>query len=234
MDLSNNIIGITIGIRFAKSFRISDISGEIIDDILYSEKTPFGMKIFPKLQENSTREKILFNPSTSEYLRINISDLIFGIEIKDNFEKKFDWIKDEVLNYFKNTLFKNYGIKNIKRLGIIFSHKIESGDKINKMISELTTDKITDAENISISFSKKASAIESLYRKGVSDYKNSIYSFEEMSDGVLASLDYQYYYMPDINDLRECFVEKILDDAKSFLLNNYYPWLSEYATKKDK
>ena len=103
-NLQNNIIGITIGIRFARSFRIPDISGNIIDNILYGEKTPFGTKFFPKVQENSNREKTLYNPKTSEYLRINTDDLILGIEVDNDVQKKFDWLKSDVLNYFQETL----------------------------------------------------------------------------------------------------------------------------------
>ncbi len=233
-NLKNNIIGITIGIRFARSFRIPDISGDIIDNILYSENTPFGTKFFPKVQENSNREKTLYNPETSEYLRINTDDLILGIEVDNNFEVKFNWLKDDVLGYFKNTLFLKYKIKNIRRVGIIFSHKISKNKKLNEAISLITDNALTDVDNISVSFSKKLAAVEALYRKGVNDYKNTIYNFNEIKEAVYSALDYQYYFEPPIEDLRDCFVEKIFDDAKNFLENNYHKWLLKYEQKKNK
>jgi hypothetical protein len=49
-DQKNNIIGITIGIRYSRSFRIPDVSGDIIDHILYSEKTQIVKKLY--LTEN--------------------------------------------------------------------------------------------------------------------------------------------------------------------------------------
>ncbi len=233
-NLEKNIIGITIGIRFARSFRIPDISGNIIDDILYSEKTPFGVKFFPKVQENSNREKTLYNPKTSEYLRINTDDLILGIEIDNDFQKKFDWLKTDVLNYFKKTLFQEYRIQNIRRVGIIFSHKISKDKKLSEAVSLITGKALNDADNVSVSFSKKLVATEALYRKGVNDYKNTIYNFGEIKEAIYSALDYQYYYEPAIEDLRDCFVDKIFDDAKSFLENNYYEWLSKYGNKEDK
>lgn len=233
-NLQNNIIGITIGIRFARSFRIPDISGNIIDNILYGEKTPFGTKFFPKVQENSNREKTLYNSTTSEYLRINTDDLILGIEIDNDFQKKFDWLKSDVLNYFKDTLFREYKIKNIRRVGIIFSHKISKNRKLNEAVSLITEKALDDVDNVSISFSKKLVATEALYRKDVSDYKNTIYNFDEMKEAIYSALDYQYYYEPAIEDLRDCFVDKIFDDAKSFLENNYYKWLSKYENKETK
>lgn len=233
-DLKNNIIGITIGIRFNRSFRIPDISGDIIDNILYSDKSPFNTSYFPKVQENSNREKTLFNPKTSEYLRINTDDLILGTEIENDFDKKFKWLKDDVLPYFQNELFKVYEIKNIRRLGIIFSHKIGKNKKLSEVITSFTENEVSEADNISFSFSKKAPATEALFRKGVNDYKNRIYNFQELKEAVYADLDYQYYYEPAIEDLRECFTGKILDDAKSFLEDNFYKWLNKYEHEKGK
>ena len=233
-DLKNNIIGIILGIRFNRSFRIPDISGDMIDNVLYSSKTPFGTKFFPKVQENSSREKTLFNPNTSEYLRINTDDLILGIGVENDFEKKFNWIKEDVLPYFQNELFKSYEIKNIRRLGIIFSHKIGKNKKLTEAVASFTENEVSDADNISVSFSKKASATEALFRKGVNDYKNRIYNFQELKEAVYADLDYQYYYEPAVEDLRECFADKILDEAKNFLGNTFYKWLNKYEDAKSR
>ena len=233
-NLQNNIIGLTIGIRFARSFRIPDIAGDIIDNILYGEDTPFGVKFFPKVQENSNREKTLFNNETSDYLRINTDDLIIGISIKNDFEQKFNWLKESVLPYLKDTLFLKYKIKNIRRLGIIFSHKIPRNKKMHETIALLTNNTLDEINNISVSFAKKLPATEAQYRKDVNDYKNTIYNFDEIKEALYAGLDYQYYYDSFEEDLRQCFTEKILDDAKSFLENNYYKWLSQYENKQKK
>lgn len=233
-DLKNKIIGLTLGIRYNRSFRIPDVSGEIIDNVLYSEKTPFGNSYFPRVQENSSREKTLFNSNTSEYLRINTDDIILGISIENNFEERFEWLKNEVLTYFKDQLFRTYEIKNISRLGIVFSHKIEKNKKLADSVALLTENEVLDADNISMSFSKKAPVAEALFRKEVNDYKNRIYNIQEVKEAVYADLDYQYYYEPAIEDLRECFSDKILDDAKHFLESNFYIWLNKYESKGDK
>lgn len=234
MDLKEKIVGITFGIRFNRSFRVPEISGEMIDDILYGSKTPFGTEFFPKVQETA-REKTLFNNKTNEYLRINTDDIILGIKIKDDFEKKFEWLKNEVLTYFKDVLFKEYGLKNIRRVGIVFSHKVEKDPNLGSAIKVLTKDKIDAVDNVNISFSKKLPATDALIRKGVNDYKNTIYNMTEMDDSILAELDYQYYYNPPIEDLRECFIDKVLTDAKTFLEGSYYNWLKlENKNAEDK
>lgn len=233
-DSRNNIIGITLGIRFNRSFRIPDISGDIIDNVLYSQKTPFGTEFFPEVQENSSREKTLFNSKSSEYLRINTDDFILGIKVSSDFDKKFNWLKNDVLSYFQNELFRDYKIKNICRLGIIFSHKIGKNRKLTEAIASFTENEVSDADNISVSFSKKSPATEALLRKGVNDYKNRIYNFQELKEIIYANLDYQYYYEPAIEDLRQCFADKVLDDAKSFLENNFYKWLNKYEDEESR
>ena len=67
----NTITNITIGIRYARSFRILDVAGEVIDDILYSSDSPFGVKFFPKITEDINRERILYNPETKNILSRN-------------------------------------------------------------------------------------------------------------------------------------------------------------------
>src|SRR3989344_6182480 len=152
--LSESIIGLTVGIRFNKSFRIPDISGDVIDHVLYSEKTPFGTKFFPRIQENSAREKTLFNSQTSEYLRINTDDFILGAAVESNFETKFNWLKNDVLSYFKNDLFQIHKIKNIRRIGIIFHHKIGKTKKLTNAVATFSENEVTNADNINISFSQ--------------------------------------------------------------------------------
>jgi hypothetical protein len=128
MNLITKIKGLTIGIRYQRSFRIPDIAGEMVDDILQSKKSPFVLNLFDGIQENSTREKVLFKKATNEYLRINTDDLILGIRVSGDFEKKYDWLKNKVIPYFGDELFGNFKIKNIMRLGIIFHHELKESD----------------------------------------------------------------------------------------------------------
>jgi len=125
-------------------------------------------------------------------------------------------------------------LKNIRRVGVIFAHKIDCDKSIDEAVRVLTKNKIDSVDNVNISFSKKSPATEALYRKGVNDYKNTIYNLIELEGAVLAELDYQYYYNPPIEDLRECFVDKILFDAKAFLQKNYYDWLKSVEVKNAK
>ncbi|MFC1623295.1 hypothetical protein ACFL2R_03715 [Patescibacteria group bacterium] len=233
-NLKGSVVGITIGIRYARSFRVPDISGEIIDHILYDSKTPFGVKFFPNVQENSSREKTLFNGRTGEYIRINTDDLILAIQVDGDFDKKMKWISEKVIPYFEEELFRVYKIKNIKRLGIVFSHKISKNKELSDAIAAFTDDSVSNPDNISISFSRKSAVKEALFRRDTSDYRNKIYNFRELEESVQADLDCQYYYEPLIEDLRNCFVNKVLSEASEFLGNNFYKWLEKYEKKTSK
>src|SRR5258708_23285392 len=100
MNLKEKIVAVTIGIRYARSFRLQDVSGEIIDRVLHDEKSPFSQKsMFDTIEETNTREKKLINSKTDQYLRFNTDDLIFSLSISDDFESKLALIKDKIFPY---------------------------------------------------------------------------------------------------------------------------------------
>jgi len=230
MDLTDKIIAISLGIKYARSFRIPDISGEFIDEVLYSSSSPFGKEIFSHVQEPLNREKVLSNPITNEYLRINTDDLIMGLKVKGNFNDRYKWITTSVVPYLEN-LFTKYKIHNIIRIGIIYHHKLSKNSQFTDVISKITNDSVKDTENIGVTFSKKIETYEGLLKKGVADYVNTIYAFNEYKKNLLADIDFQYYFNPIQEDLRDCNAKKIIEKAREYLTNSYYPWLSAYEKK---
>lgn len=228
MDFKKNIIGITIGIRFARSFRILDASGEIVDHILYSEISPFDNNFFTVVQENTNREKILTNDENSDYLRINTDDIILGIHAGTDYDEKLNWLTDKVLPYFEETLFQKYKIHNIRRFGIIFHHRIKKTDKLKSLIHTFTSNAVSNPSNISISFSEKLAAVEAKVKKKVNDYKNVIYTFQNTDRGLIVEMDYQYYYSPVNEDLRDCKISNTIKSATEYLENSFYKWLENY------
>lgn len=227
MDLQNNVKAITLGIRFSRSFRILDISGEILDDILYSD-SPFENK-YETIEENSNKDKFLRAGNKDEYLRINTDDIIINTLVDNNLQSRYDWLKNKIIPYLKNNLFLKHKIKNIIRIGIVFHHEFARFKELNNVILTLTNDRIKETNNIKLSFTEKQIVPESLYRKGFSDYKNIIYTFDQKESNIVASLDFQYYNNPIIEDLRDSFIDKITADALIFLKNNYYEWIKSYV-----
>lgn len=225
MDLKKSISNIVLGVRFSRSFRIPDISGEIVDDILFNEKSPFDTSFFPNIKETQSG-KILYNNETREYFKINTDDAILSIQTKDKFDEKIDWINEKVIKYLEEEVFLPYNIKNIKRIGIIFSHEIEKIENLTTSISSLTENKVTEVQNISVSFSKKLPILEDLFFKNTNNYKNTIYNFYQLEEGYVADLDYQHYFEPVVEDLRDCKLVNFITEAKNFLEKEYHPLIS--------
>jgi hypothetical protein len=230
--LKNNIIMLTIGIRFNRSYRISDISGEIVDFILNNKKTPLWKDLKNKeVGETYGGEKIIIDRITKEFLRINTDDIIFSIKINNNFPEKFNWLTNTAMPIFEE-IFTQFKITNIKRLGIIFSHKVSNKKPLNEIISSLTDTKIKDSTGITISFQKKGKTNKGVMQDGICDYTNAIYNIQESSDHVQVDLDYQYYFEPEEEYFEDCKISSFLTGAKKFLENDFYSWLKKYEETK--
>lgn len=230
--LEKTITALTIGIRYQKSFRVADITGEIIDTILLDKNSPFDHKLFPRIEVNSAWEQTLYNPETFEYLRINTDDIILSLAVDDNFSQKFNFLHSKVIPFYEGTLFTRHDINNIIRVGIIYSHKLDRSQEFSNKISAIAENKINDPENISISFSKKHVTSEALIRKNVNDYKNTIFSFREMKENLICDLDYQYFYDPAIEDLRDGKLKDIISQSNTYRTDNYYEWLKNYVKEQ--
>lgn len=228
------IAGITLGIRYNRSFRIPDISGDIIDNIIRDKNSPFNEKMFPKIRESALRERLLINEETEEYLRINTDDIIISIKIDNNFDKKFAFFKNEVIPYYKNILFNKYKIENIKRIGVVYHHNFNQVDKLSDVIKGLSDNKIDNVNNINLSFSKKLQNIESVITKDINNYKNTIYTFEQIEDKFNFNFDYQYYFDPSVQDLRNTNIDNIFDESLKYLEDSVHNnWLN-YDENKNK
>jgi hypothetical protein len=83
-----------VGFRFQKTFRLTDITGQIFDMVLQDSSSPFDTKFFTRLDEVDNHDKLLVNPSTGCFLRITSSDIIFRhafLKSEVEFQKEFDW-----------------------------------------------------------------------------------------------------------------------------------------------
>lgn len=60
MLLSEESLGqVTVGIRYEKTFRVSDIIGSLFDIVLHDPATPFGTNFFPKFHEFGPHDRML-------------------------------------------------------------------------------------------------------------------------------------------------------------------------------
>lgn len=217
-EFKKRISGLIVGVRFEKSFRVSDVLGKIADDVLYDKNSPFDSVFFPNIQSSDV-ERILNNGKTGDYFRINIENLIFYKTIDKDFDKQFTWIKEVVLPFFEN-LFKDNGIKNILRIGIVAESSLEVNKKILALSNNLDP-KFSGVNGTRVSFSKKYPTDFGLTKEEKNDYKNLIYNFDSKDEKLLATVDYQYFYSPSMDKLSDCNIEKIADDFKKFFEEDY-------------
>ncbi len=228
MKYKKNITNIILGIRFSKSFRIPDLSGEMIDNILYSKETPFSTDLFQQVESRGF-ERLLKSSDQYSYLRINTDDIILSINAIDDFDVKYNWLRNEVCDYFQKVLFPEFRIKRIQRIGIVYFHEFDEFENMDNIIKNVTDSRIHDANNIKLSFSKKLSVPEHLYKKGNKNYLNVINNLEQKENKFNISLDYQFYYEPMITDIRDCELQKIIDNSKDYVNKNFYIWVDKYV-----
>jgi hypothetical protein len=227
----DRISTLTFGIRYSKSFRIPDIGGEIVDRFLYTKESPFDTDYFPQVTEFRDGGRLLLNKKTERFIRFNVSDIVFGMQV-DTFDGAFRHVTEDILPFLKTDYFGKYKIGLIQRVGIILSHKLEPSPATQTIVSALTHKNITEANNFQIQFSQKLPVTTAQFKKGVNDYRNTIYTFLLDEQGFIADLDYQHYFAPDIEDIRDASPETIFQEAKAYTEKKFHPWLRLYEPHK--
>ncbi len=223
----NKITNITIGIRYVRSFRISDISGEIIDDILGS-KSPFDDKHFPKIGTDKNGAKVLYSEEHDDVVSISRDEIILSLETDQDPDKVFKEIKDKILPYFIEEIMSRYLIKKVTRLGIIFRHKLNDKKLVDKISKELTFNSITEPNEMLVRFSKKLPTMRGVAVRGNDNYRNIIYTFETLEDDLLIDIDYQHYFSTPVSAATETNSEDFMDKSRSFMESESYTWLKKY------
>ena len=221
----HKIENLIVGIRFARSFRIPDIAGEIVDEILHGDKTPFGTNFFPNINDYPD-EKFLFHKDSKDFFRINSDEIVLKISIR-NIEKDFKNLLEVLIPYLATNIISKYKIKNFSRFGIIFSHKFNSSKILHDLVKNFSNGKIEEPNNVHLSFTKKLASSGSNI-SGVQDNINTIFSFIKVENKMIAELDYQKYFSPLREDIRDAKIEEFINDARKYLVNEVHPLLKDY------
>jgi hypothetical protein len=91
----------------------------------------------------------------------------------------------------------------------------------------LTSNAETNADQFSLTFGRKDTAIESLVRKDVEDYVNRLFLLQQVSEKAYdLTFDYQYYFLPPIHDLAEWRFDSFMDKAMYQLNGVFYPFIN--------
>lgn len=229
--MQDSITNIVFGIRYVRSFRIPQITGQIVDDVLRSQKSPFDDKVFPKVLEDVNGGRRLCSDTGESWISVTKDDLVLSWEITD-FKKDFDFFKTALLPYMVG-LISDYNISRISRFGTIFRHKVQNRQLAGHVAKQLTKDSISDPNDFLARFSKKLPTVEGVAIKEKSDYRNVIYTFESTDGGLFIDIDYQYLFEPHLGDIRAAALSPndFFLSAKRFV-EDQYKWIDAVQEKR--
>ena len=231
----NDISQITCGIRFEKSFRIGDISGQIFDTVLHNSSSPFGTDFFPRFQELNTQDRALVNSERGYYLRITTSDIVFQYTIQENkksLDSQIEWFKKDAIKFIIDKIIHENGIKNIIRFGFMVTHVINGENLGGNVINQLSGGEIKSADQFTLRFGNKDITGDGLIKKGVDDYVNKITTIRQTGETEYdITLDYQYYFIPQMTNLKDWDEDKFFERAQISLDNRFYSMINPLISK---
>jgi hypothetical protein len=225
---------LTCGIRYERTFRVSDIAGSIFDTILHSTCTPFGTDFFPKYQEISNQDRMLLNDEREHYFRISTSDIIFQYKIfqEDGLDGQMNWFKNDAMQFVINEILSKNKIKNIIRIGFMIDHIIEGENLGGKILQQLSNGEMNTADQFTLRFGNKDITADGLTKKGVDDYVNRLTTIKENDENKYKiTYDYQYYFIPKYDDLKDWDINAFFDKALSKLDNKFYELINSLLYK---
>ena len=154
-DLENYFVGFVIGIRYRANFSIEDSLGEIVDKILYSNKSYFGPKKFPLVQ-NHVNSKVLVNQGTNDKLTINNSNIVLDISFSETFQKSdYNSIIAKFNDEIIDGVMKKYKITEINRIGLVKRYLFNLDELANSFIDKTIGKTLEGVNDINLQFSKK-------------------------------------------------------------------------------
>lgn len=204
--LTKYITNLVIGIKYNSNYGLIDKWGEIVDEVLYTNNGYFDSKFFQRALTERSLDKIILNPQTDDHFRITNTDLIFKYKLKNVFKEDYEWFKNCIKKFIIDKIIIKYKIKNIMRIGIVYTHEFETHDINNALIRKIINENFNRPSDLRMSIRFPAS--ESQYKKEINKYINTILSIGSIENDdnmkkFLISYDYQFIFDPVIEDIRQ-------------------------------
>lgn len=222
---------LVVGIKYEKSFKLIDKMGEMFEIILHDAASPFGTAFFPGYDDLGFEEKILLGKNGT-YMKISSQEIVFRyvLNSKADIKKELDWFSKDAISFIVEQLINNYKIRDIMRIGLMFTHFMNSKNASANMISKLTENKVQNADQFSLSFGKKDTAIEGWTKKQVDDYVNKITLFKQIDNQLYdITLDYQYYFLPAIEKFNDWPINGLWRRSLEYLDKDFYGMVNSLA-----
>lgn len=228
--MKKHITSITIGIRYDRTFRVMDVSGHVIDSIIRDSRSPFKKNYFTDFAQLNNGGKALRNMETGESITVTPDNILVHLSVK-NFEKDSDWVKTKVFPYLVH-LVSEQKFVGINRVGVVFRHELGFSNKLKEVIKLFTKDKIQSTTDLLIRFSEKLPTLKGLAVDGKNDYRNTIFTLERDSNKLYADFDYQLYFEPKLDDIRNFNEIDFYESSLNALTENFYCWIENFNDKE--
>jgi hypothetical protein len=223
---------VAFGVRYEPQWRIIDSIGEVIDTVLRTDGTPFGPEVFPTSQSESSGH-VLLNGETHNVLRIDQQEVVLEWTFDT---RNLDEVSELAAQFQKlviEPLRDEAGLANIVRYGMLFRPERQTSPK-NPPLQKYLSSEFAAASltSLAMRFTRRIASEEAMWRKGVEDYRNLIYTAEESEKGeVQLTLDYQEIFKPmlDGDDWGKHPFTRFVTQALQYFEQDGAKWLKQFS-----
>jgi hypothetical protein len=221
------LTGFAFGIRTTRSFSVEDRLGAIVDEILYSNDSPFNELLFPEVRENHNT-KILFNPINQNKFTITPQDFVFEYNIQNNFDVEFEKFLASYVSVITKKIFKDFKIKNISRFGFIIKSELSEKDPFLTDITKVIENHKGSDDSLSLRFNVVTKKPIKLPQLITEDYDNEIVTYDKPNalSPLTLSVDFQKYFKPELN-----IIEDSTQDFEQFCRTTFKVFNKSYRGK---
>ncbi len=233
-DPMESLVGIVIGIRFRANFSVEDQLGNIVDTVLYSKDSFFNPSVFPEVYSD-VNERVLVNKDADNHLRINSSNIILEMNLKDGLDRKYiSRINDRFYHEIIRGIMKQYKITQINRVGYIKKYLFKIEELARGFLDKTLGNTLEGINDIILRFSKRYPVQEALIKNGVKDYYNAIFNIVKRANtrDLFISVDYQRYFDPFLVSSSQLEFKDFIKRAEDYNSKDFLTWLNKYCSNE--
>ena len=225
------ITQLAFGLRYQSHYKVSDLSGTVLDQILRAKGTPFGGDLFP-LTQKQMYEHFLLNPDTDALLRLAPQDTLLRLPLTTQDVGIVQNAANDFQLFILNPLQKITDLENITRFGFLLQLDCKDSDLSPSPIKSYVPGEFPDANSLNMRFTKRLKTEDGLLKQRINDYRYVIYTIEESEKGAIRlSLDYQYYFTPplDSQDWKSKLFTDFVNQGLLYFQKEFTPWLRKHG-----
>ena len=223
---------LAFGVRYDTQFKLLDRIGEVIEEILQADGTPFGPDRFT-LSDSAIYQYRLMNEKGDNWLTINTQDTILQLPMKTKNESQVDDWASDFQEYVLGPLRKIGGVRNIVRYGVLFRFKEEDASSLeNPPVKRYLSTEFPSANSLAMHFNRRLAMDEALVKKRVNDFRNAIYRVVQSESGnVQVSIDYQQYFKPslDVGEWDDRPFPDFVRQGTRYVHGEFHEWFQKFT-----